>query len=231
MIGMEVDELIGHKFLDVFGPGERQWLDVFAVAASEGKHFFVNNVSDIINKKMYTEIFHIEPDMCACVIHDMQAVSENIQTHENELLRYKANCDFLTGFYNRFYLNEMHNIFTHKVNIGITFLDINNLKLTNDTYGHRAGDEMIEKVANMIRSHYRDSIIFRIGGDEFLIITEGCTEERFMQISALARAHFEEENIAAIGYKYYPKVLDLKKCMEECDDLMYEEKQRMKGLV
>jgi diguanylate cyclase (GGDEF)-like protein len=160
----------------------------------------------------------------------MQAVSQNIQTHQDELLRLKANSDFLTGFYNRFYLHEIQGIFINKLNVGVTFLDINNLKLTNDTYGHMAGDERIVKVANMIRSHYKDSLYFRIGGDEFLIVTEDCSRDKFMQISALAKAHFEEENVAAIGYKFYDKIDDLKLCMDECDALMYEEKRSMKGL-
>jgi diguanylate cyclase (GGDEF)-like protein len=231
LVGRDSEELTSHNFVDVFGSaGERQWLDAFASAAMEGKHFFVNHVSDIINKKLYTEIFHIEPDMCCCITHDMQAVSQNLQTHQDELLRLKANSDFLTGFYNRFYLNEMHGVFVNKLNVGITFLDINNLKRTNDTYGHSAGDELIVKVAGMIKSHYKDSIVFRIGSDEFLIVTEDCSRDKFMQISALAQAHFEEENIAAIGYKYYDKIEDLRKCVDECDELMYDEKCRMKGL-
>jgi diguanylate cyclase (GGDEF)-like protein len=160
----------------------------------------------------------------------MQAVSKNIQTNQDELLRLKANSDFLTGFYNRFYLNEIHGLFINKINIGVTFLDINNLKLTNDTYGHNAGDDLIIKVARMVRSHYKDSLAFRIGGDEFLIVSEGYSRDDFMQISALAKAHFEEENIAAIGYKYYDKIEDLKICIDECDQLMYEEKRKMKGL-
>jgi GGDEF domain-containing protein len=82
----------------------------------------------------------------------------------------------------------------------------------------------------MIKSHYKDSIVFRIGSDEFLIVTEDCSRDKFMQISALAQAHFEEENIAAIGYKYYDKIEDLRKCVDECDELMYDEKCRMKGL-
>jgi GGDEF domain-containing protein len=92
------------------------------------------------------------------------------------------------------------------------------------------GDELIIKVAQMVRQHYKDSIAFRIGGDEFIIVTEGYTRDEFMQISALAKAHFEEENNAAIGYKYYDKIEDLKICIDECDALMYEEKCYMKGL-
>jgi diguanylate cyclase (GGDEF)-like protein len=231
LVGRDTGELKGHMFSDVFGSnGERQWLDAFVSAAVEGRHFFVNHVSDIINKKMYTEIFHIEPDMCCCITHDMQAVSRNLQTNQDEMLRIKANSDFLTGFYNRFYLIEIHHLFANKINIGVTFLDINNLKLTNDTYGHSAGDGRIIKVAQMIRQHYKDSLAFRIGGDEFIIVTEGRSKEEFMQISELAKAHFEEDNNAAIGYKYYDKIEDLKICIDECDALMYEEKCYMKGL-
>jgi diguanylate cyclase (GGDEF)-like protein len=232
LVGRDVNELVGHRFVDVFeSAGERQWLEAFASAADEGRHFFVNHISDIINKKMYTEIFHIEPNMCCCITHDMHAVSKNIQTNQDDVLRLKANSDFLTGFYNRFYLNEIHGLFTNKINIGVTFIDINNLKLTNDTYGHSVGDELIVKVARMVRLHYKESLAFRVGGDEFLVVTEGLSRDDFMQISALAKAHFNEENVAAIGYKYYDKIEDLRICMDECDKLMYEEKRVMKGLL
>jgi diguanylate cyclase (GGDEF)-like protein len=168
--------------------------------------------------------------MCGCIIHDFEAVYDDLQIQEDEALRRKANCDFLTGFYNRFYLNEMHNIFNHKINTGITFLDINNLKVTNDTQGHQAGDELIVKISNMIRSLYSDSIVFRIGGDEFVIITEGRTEEDFVKMSDNAKAFFEKNNLAAIGYRYYERIYNLKECVEECDKLMYDEKRYMKGM-
>jgi diguanylate cyclase (GGDEF)-like protein len=152
-----------------------------------------------------------------------------MESSKNEELRQKANCDYLTGFFNRFYLNEMYREISEKENIGITFLDINNLKITNDTKGHAAGDELIIRVSGMLRSHYGDSMIFRMGGDEFLIITEGCTRDEFMRLSAEGKALFEKDSLAAMGYQFYETLENLRESIQCCDQLMYEQKRVMKG--
>jgi diguanylate cyclase (GGDEF)-like protein len=231
LLGRDATELENNRFVEIFGAGERQWLDAFGAAAREGRHFFVNHISDIINRKMYTEIFHVDPNMCCCITHDMQVVSQNLQTHQEEIVRFKANSDLLTGFYNRFYLHEISNVFTDKPSIGVTYIDINNLKNINDTCGHSAGDELILKVSKIICESYSESFIFRVDGDDFLIVTENCQEDKFIELSEAVKAHLEEDNVAAIGYKYYDNIEDLKICIDECEKLMREKKHSMKGLV
>lgn len=229
-VGKSKEELVGHNYRECFRvKGERHWLDNFVDVAVNKKYLVVNDVSTVIKKRMYTELFHISPDMCGCVIRDFETVLEGMETLKNEELRRKANCDYLTGFFNRFYLNELYADISGKANVGITFLDINNLKTTNDTKGHAAGDELIIRVSEMLRSHYRDSMIFRMGGDEFLVITEGCTRDEFMKISEEGKALFEKDKLVAMGYHFYEIVEDLKESIQYCDQLMYEQKRRMKG--
>jgi diguanylate cyclase (GGDEF)-like protein len=228
LLGKCPELLTGKRFRQIFGPGERQWLDVFVEAATGKNHFFVDNVSTVINKKMYTEIFHVEPDMCGCIIHDFKSVPEEDAAFEKETLRQQANCDFLTGFYNRFYLNDLQDEILESENIGITFLDINNLKETNDSLGHVAGDSLIIRVSEMMKVHYKNSMIFRVGGDEFVILTRDCTREEFMQLSIEGKKLFEEDNLVAMGYEFYKKVTDLKESISQCDQLMYEHKRKMK---
>lgn len=229
-LGLSPEELIGHRFLEYYEKGERTWLNLFADAAIGRKHVYVENVSSIISKMMYTEVFHINPDLCGCIIHDFRNVSDDMKSKENEELWHKANYDCLTGFYNRFYLNELYDDISQKEKIGITFLDINNLKVTNDTLGHAAGDELIVRISDMIRSYYKDSLIFRVGGDEFVIITIGYDKERFLRLSEESMAAFENGNLAAVGYCFYEKVENLKECINQCDALMYEQKKRMKKM-
>jgi diguanylate cyclase (GGDEF)-like protein len=61
-------------------------------------------------------------------------------------------------------------IISHK-SFGLAFLDIDNFKQINDTYGHLAGDEVLKKIANIIKNKVRLSdYVFRYGGEEFVIV-------------------------------------------------------------
>lgn len=227
-LGKDRQELLDHKYGDVFGHAESEWLDAFAEASRGGSHAFVDNVSTVINKRLYMELFHIPPDKCGCIIHDFKEVPDSVKAHENASLIRKANRDCLTGFYNRFYLNELTEKFDRMRNVGITYLDINNLKQTNDTLGHAGGDRLILKVSGILRDNYGDSMIFRVGGDEFLIITDDTSEEEFMDLSVRVMEIFHRENLVAMGFKFYETLPDLKSCIDECDQLMYCQKRHMK---
>jgi diguanylate cyclase (GGDEF)-like protein len=232
MVGLSRKEILGHNFLEIFKkPGEEVWLNIFMEAVAKRKHTYVNNFSEIINKKMYTEVFHIEPDMCGCIVHDFSGVSDDMQTRENEELHRKADHDYLTGFYNRFYLRELYDDIESQGKVGITFVDINNLKKTNDSMGHEAGDDLIKKICGIIREYYADSMIFRMGGDEFLIITTGSDRESFIRMSEECRDTLENGCLAAIGYKFYENVACLRECINECDSIMYEHKTKMKTSI
>jgi diguanylate cyclase (GGDEF)-like protein len=91
---------------------------------------------------------------------------------EKEVL-YLSYHDQLTGLYNRrFYEEELKRIDTQR-NFPITLVmaDLNGLKLTNDAFGHNAGDELLKTFSRVLQQECReDDIIARIGGDEFVIL-------------------------------------------------------------
>ncbi len=81
--------------------------------------------------------------------------------------------DKLTGLYNRRYSEEEMRRLDTERNLPISLImgDVNGLKLTNDAFGHEAGDKLLKKIADIIKSVCRkDEIVARIGGDEFLIV-------------------------------------------------------------
>lgn len=82
--------------------------------------------------------------------------------------------DALTGAYNRrFYEDEVRGM---KERAGVAVIDLDDFKLYNDTYGHHAGDMVLETVADIIRNFIRKSdMLIRYGGDEFLLF---CRESR-----------------------------------------------------
>ena len=86
--------------------------------------------------------------------------------------------DALTGVYNRRYFEDE---IKNKTNTaGVAVIDMDDLKVYNDTYGHRAGDRALETTVNVIRQNIRktDSLI-RYGGDEFLLILPGISKDSF----------------------------------------------------
>lgn len=81
--------------------------------------------------------------------------------------------DQLTGLYNRrFFEEELKRLNTERnLPLSILMIDVNGLKLINDAFGHKAGDQLLQKVARVIKAECRtDDIISRIGGDEFVIL-------------------------------------------------------------
>lgn len=90
-----------------------------------------------------------------------------------EDIKYLSYHDQLTGLYNRrFYEEELKRLDTER-NLPLTLImaDVNGLKLTNDAFGHLAGDKLIKEIAEIFKKNFRqDEIIARIGGDEFIIL-------------------------------------------------------------
>ena len=86
--------------------------------------------------------------------------------------------DPLTGLYNRHYLKDYamkacSRVNRHNTNLVLIFIDLDNFKQVNDTYGHEAGDEVLKKVSEIFREIFRQyDIIVRYGGDEFIILIE-----------------------------------------------------------
>ena len=66
----------------------------------------------------------------------------------------------------------------------VVSLDVNGLKMTNDTYGHKAGDELLISACRIICRHFSHSPVFRFGGDEFEVILQGQDYENRHAIAA-----------------------------------------------
>ena len=95
------------------------------------------------------------------------------ETKSMDELQYQADHDPLTGLYNRYYLEkEFATILTDKTtDISLLFIDLDNFKHINDTFGHTTGDKLLIEVAQRIKtfSKYAQFII-RFGGDEFVLV-------------------------------------------------------------
>lgn len=99
--------------------------------------------------------------------------------------------------------------------MGFAILDIDNFKLVNDVLGHKVGDSLIQSVANLIYSQLTDKMQFyRLGGDEFLIISQNVNEENFLSnlrglLDTVKQVVFHNDvnvkNTFSCGVAFYPQ--------------------------
>lgn len=138
-----------------------------------------------------------------------------------ERIQYLAYYDNLTGLPNRTYImNELQDkiekCHSKKKFGAVYFIDIDNFKVINDTYGHSFGDRMLVKIAEKLGTLLEEHLIIsRIGGDEFIIIKENFSEEASIEslalkILALFKAPLVIDNTnfhvtCSIGIAVYPK--------------------------
>lgn len=92
---------------------------------------------------------------------------------KQERIKYLSHHDQLTTLYNRNYFEEQLDLLDREENLPFTLVmaDVNGLKLTNDAFGHKPGDELLKRVATILKRECRaEDIVARVGGDEFVIL-------------------------------------------------------------
>ncbi|TPH16471.1 response regulator [Litorilituus lipolyticus] len=110
-------------------------------------------------------------------------VNQNISMLEYmEALRNAANRDFLTSLYNRrYFFSQGKQIFQQAIDnesdISVAMLDIDHFKQINDNYGHEAGDDLLIHFSEQLTEHFEKDLIARIGGEEFVILFDGLTDD------------------------------------------------------
>ena len=119
-----------------------------------------------------------------------------------EALTKKSYQDPLTGLNNRLAYDEMLDHLRGKeFPVGVGFLDINGLKWINDTLGHDMGNKVIQKICTILNEHIEQQYIYRISGDEFVMIWPDVDYKVFMSAAKkLEAAPFAEKNIASCGF-------------------------------
>ena len=104
----------------------------------------------------------------------------------NEQLRKQARIDSLTNLHNRTYFNENMSTLSSNASsekLALLYLDLDNFKHVNDTYGHSVGDRALQVIAERLLGCVREKdTIVRMGGDEFTIILPDIVDESYINI-------------------------------------------------
>jgi diguanylate cyclase (GGDEF)-like protein len=157
---------------------------------------------------------------------------------EREQLLYT---DALTGFFNR-------NRFSHHAEeleantaypAAVLVVDLNNLKRVNDTWGHAAGDAMLQCFSSLVRQQWPQASVYRMGGDEFLVLL---TNDQAVALDADVKALHARcaqtpcevaqgvvlHTSSAVGYALREPGASLAQCMAQADQQMYAVKAQQK---
>ena len=145
-----------------------------------------------------------------------------------DVLNAKYHYDTLTGCYNRVFLSEIEEK-TLEAGDVVIYLDLNDFKKINDTYGHDAGDKQLKIFANILMKHFENDVVLRLGGDEFVILTRGLPEDVLAKLD-LARAEYLTHNLLKNRYGFsagvlLPHGMAVHEAIGEADKAMYDSKK------
>ena len=178
----------------------------------------------------------------------LSAAFENmiLNLQEHTMLQHKlAHCDSMTGLrnttaYKEWIIDFDKNTYDENTTFGVVVLDINYLKEANDTYGHDVGNELIITVSRIISDTFKRSPVFRVGGDEFVVILQSRDLEEIVDLISNLDAKFESEYLeagntmlpisVAHGVAEFDPARDSKfaDVFKRADDRMYKNKKEMK---
>ena len=161
--------------------------------------------------------------------------SEGIE-HQKRIIE-MARQDYLTGLATRWYLQEYILKNQDEQNVTCIYLDLDNFKKVNDTYGHQAGDRALAATAEMMQQKFSDGFCARMGGDEFMIVLLGLRDAsdvegkvsafmaRLLEYYASTRTMKALSVSAGIAQKTHGDEKSIDRLIHESDMALYEAKK------
>lgn len=179
------------------------------------------------------------PDKPAFVLAARLAMMQR-RTHVAKALHAQQRTDQLTGLYNRSMVFKLWQALAEKdLECTVFFLDLDHFKEINDRHGHGVGDEVLRHVSGRLARHLGlGSMLSRLGGDEFIWINFGGSEDDAERLAADALKQLDEplrtgigsvEVTASVGYASGRTSGSLQDLLSNADQAVYEAKAKGRG--
>ena len=153
-------------------------------------------------------------------------------------LEIRAERDPLTGLLNRYSMQDRLNAELNRCQrnnqpMALLIFDIDHFKSVNDNFGHQMGDQVIRQVAAVSQATFRNyDLVFRMGGEEFLVCLPGVNQQQAAEKSELLRQQIEAQQIVpgakitiSIGYVIAQANQYLDSLIKQADDALYHAKE------
>lgn len=144
-------------------------------------------------------------------------------------LEHMASCDALTGLKNR---NSYHHAIERldpgeDSDLACVYVDANGLHEINNHLGHQAGDTMLRAVADALRQSFDGSEVYRIGGDEFVVLSQNAEKQDVWQRTAHARLALKEQGYEiSVGIGWRGKNQRVEALINDAEAAMQRDKER-----
>lgn len=192
----------------------------------------------------------ISPNMEDGTITGYTAIRQDISNQK--IIEELAVTDSMTGLYNRRYYvktitEEMNRVKRHGYSLALMMIDVDNFKLYNDTYGHKEGDEVLIRVADVLKTYTSRSseYAFRMGGEEFAVLVSDMMPDEYYNLGVMMCEAIEkmglphEKNDASpyvtvsIGIALFIQYLemDCEQLYKAADDQLYLAKSKGRNQV
>jgi len=162
-------------------------------------------------------------DFLAGIAHNFMMALENISSYR--IIEEMGTMDALTGLRNR---NSYQRALREQSDIlGCVYLDANGLHELNNQLGHAAGDAMLKAVGAALREHFPVQDVYRIGGDEFVVLCRGGSREAAQEGVDLCCRQIEEQGYhISAGLAWQKGAQPIKALITDAEHEMYEAKRR-----
>lgn len=168
-------------------------MSIIALSSNEDEQitatFLKNGANDYIKKPFSKEEF-------SCRVNNSIEALENIHIITNH-----SNRDFLTGLYNRrYFFNNMQEYFEDATqnteSFAVAMIEVDNIKNTNETYGHNMGDKLIVKLSEILRTNVnQNDMVSRFEGAEFCVILKETSSQNAIDLLEDIRLNVERQLI------------------------------------
>ncbi len=248
-----VDLLLLLKNKKVFNITVYQYLfasTIFTIFSELGFTAYTDNydVSNLFGHVFKIISFYLvyKAIIITCINEPYKTIFKELKDKEAALYK-TAMTDELTGLYNRRAAIELmgkvlKNAARAHEKVSVCFIDVDNLKKTNDTYGHDEGDNLLKTVARHMVSQARESdYTCRIGGDEFLLILPNTPIAESEILIKRITAALDQYNLNGLspypvdfsyGFSEYDGQgpVEIDKLLDQADDKMYQNKMQKRWL-
>lgn len=218
MLNKAAEKLTGWTSNEAFG---RQYKEVFVLSHEDEKCTINDPIQEVMKLDTVRELgnhamltskdgtrYYLE-DSAAPIKDDKNNTTGIVlvfrdvteKKEQRQKIEYLSFHDSLTGLYNRIFFNvELERLDTERnLPLSVIVGDMNGLKLTNDIFGHEAGDLLLQKLAEVFKKICRaDDIIARVGGDEFTLLLPKTTADQAEEIISRVKDQFSKERVEAI---------------------------------
>lgn len=190
---------------------------------------------------------HAEQDLMAQISRSLTLALANLKLRDS--LYEMSIRDYMTGLYNRRYMEEMlskvlANAKRKESSVGIIMFDIDYFKNFNDTYGHEMGDLILKKIGESLKEEFREGdILCRFGGEEFLIILIDSSEKTTSKRAENLREDVQNLRVSvgsqelkqltiSLGVATFPENgVTEKELFQAVDKALYQAKERGRNRV